>query len=97
MWNSNKNDMKELTKQKLIDFKMIWVTIAETMGREERNQEDKNNMYPLLYKIDNKDLLYSTGKSTQQFAITCMKKRVDIYFIYTTDPLCCTTETNTTL
>ena len=50
--------------------------------------------------VTNKDLLYSTGNSTQYSAMTYMrkesKKRVDIC-ICVTDCLCCTAETNTTL
>ena len=50
--------------------------------------------------VTNKDLLYSTGNSTQYSAMTYMrkesKKRVDIC-ICVTDCLCCTEETNTTL
>ena len=48
----------------------------------------------------NKDLLYSTGNSTQYFVMAYMgkesKKRVD-KCICITDSLCCTPETNTTL
>ena len=35
--------------------------------------------YYITNSISNKDLLYSTGKSTQQFVITYMKKRMAIY------------------
>ena len=47
--------------------------------------------------ITNKDLLYSTGNSTQYFVMAYMgKERVDIC-ICMTDSLCCTPETNATL
>ena len=61
-------------------------------------------MNTLLYikQITNKDLLYSTGNSTQYSVMTYMgtesKKKEWIYvYIYITDSLCCTPETNTTL
>ena len=58
--------------------------------------------YTLLYikEITNKDLLYSSGNSTQYSVMTFMgeesKKRQDIC-ICITDSLCCTPDTNTTL
>ena len=58
-------------------------------------------MYTLLYikQRTNKDLLHSTGSSTQFFAMTYMGKesvRVDMY-VCVTDPFYCTPETCTTL
>ena len=59
-------------------------------------------IYTLLYikQITNKDLLYSTGNSTQYSVMTYMgkesKKRVDICKCIT-DSLCSTEENNTTL
>ena len=56
-----------------------------------------------MYKIINKDLLYSPGKYTQYLVITCKGKELEkeylsIYLsIYITESLCCTPETNTTL
>ena len=52
----NKNETKELIKQKLIDFKtnlMVTTvkTIVETIGGG-KNWEGGNNIYTLLYKID---------------------------------------------
>ena len=64
------------------------------------------DVYILYIKlITNKDLLYSTGNSTQYSVMTCMGKEskkewiyVYIYiYIYKTDSFCCTAETNTTL
>ena len=46
--------------------------------------------------MSNKNLLHRTGKSTQQFVITNMGKRMCI-FICMTDSLRFTPETNTTL
>ena len=75
------------------------------------NQEFGINIYILLYvKRINKDLLYSTGNSTQYSAITYMRKKnlkrnaciyiytyIYIYmYIYIFEPLCYTPETNTT-
>ena len=75
------------------------VTMGETVERTEELGGLK--WYTLLYKIDDyENLLCSTGKSTQKFAITYTgKKNVgDIYICtHMTDSLCCTSETNTTL
>ena len=53
-----------------------------------------------IYKIDNKDLLYSIGNHTQYSVITYMRKesekRMNICE-YITESLCCTPETNTKL
>ena len=63
-----------------------------------------------IYKMEtNKDLLYSTGNSTQYYVMAymgegskkewiCVCVYIYIYiYIYITDSLCCTPETNTTL
>lgn len=52
----------------------------------------------LLYTkfVSDKDLLYSTGKSTQPSVITYMGKKMDLC-LGITDSLCGTPETNTTL
>ena len=66
------------------------------------NQELMMNIHTLLYikQITNKDLLYSTGNSTQYSIITNMekesKKKVNAC-ICIIDSLSCTAETNTTL
>ena len=66
------------------------------------NWEIGIDIYTLLYikEITNKDLLYSTGNSTQYSVMAYMgkesKKRMDIC-ICITDSLCCTPETNTAL
>ena len=65
------------------------------------NWEFGINIYTLLYmkQITNKDLLYSTVNYIQYLIITCngqeSDKRIHIY-IYITESLCCTPETNTT-
>ena len=66
------------------------------------NWEFGIDIYPLLYikLLTNKNLLYSTGNSTQYSVMTYIgieyKKRVDIC-ICITDSLRCTAETNITL
>ena len=66
------------------------------------NGETGIDMYTLLCikQRTNKDLLYSTGNSTQYSVMTYMgkasKNRVDIC-ICITDSLCCVAETDTTL
>ena len=69
-------------------------------------QEFGINIYTLLYVklINNKNLLYSTGNSTQYLVIPTMeknlKKNVFVYNTHThthiTESLCCTLETNMT-
>lgn len=54
----------------------------------EKNWEGGNNIYTLMYKIEHRKI-YS-------IVITCMGKRTDI-FIYMTDSLFSTPETNQTL
>ena len=65
------------------------------------NQEVRINIYTILYikQIINKDLLYTTGNCTQYSVRTYMGKESEKEQIYvcTTDSLCCTPETNTTL
>ena len=66
------------------------VTKGETW-RGEINQELGMNKHTLLYirQITNKDLLYSTGNSTQYSVITYIRKE--------SESLCGAPETNTTL
>ena len=77
------------------------------------NWEIRIHRYTLLYikQVTNKDLLYSTGNSTQYSVITYMGKEsekdciciyIHIYMymymhIHITDSLCCIAETNTAL
>ena len=57
----------------------------------------------VLYKINSKDLPYSTGNYIQYLVITCNgkeseKEYIYIYiyiYIYKTESLCCTPEANT--
>ena len=70
------------------------------------NSEFGIRIYTLLYmkQITNKDLLYSTGNSTQylvkEYLCVCVCVCVYIYthtYLYITESLCCILETNTTL
>ena len=69
-------------------------------GRGGINWKTGVDIYTLLYieQITNKDLLYSTGNSTQYSVMAYVgkesKKRVDIR-ICLTDSLCCIPETKT--
>ena len=72
------------------------------MGWGEINWKIGIHIYTLLYikQITNKDLLYSTGNSTQYSVMAYMeneseKEWIHVYVI--TDSLCYTPETNTTL
>ena len=73
-----------------------------TKGEREGNKlGDWDDISTLLYikQITNKNLLYSTGNSTQYSVMTYIrmesKKGVDIG-MYMTDSLCCIAETSTT-
>ena len=66
------------------------------------NWEIGIDIYTLLHikQITNKNLLYSTGNSTQYSVMTYMgkeSKKEWIICICITDSLCCRAETNTTL
>ena len=56
-------------------------TVGETWGGGRKNWKAGNNINTLLYiKLTaNKDLLYSTGRSTQQSVITYMGKKEQIH------------------
>ena len=58
------------------------------------------HIHTTVYKIDNKNLLYSTGNSTQYSVITYMEKESGERkgrYIRITESLCCTPEMNATL
>ena len=68
------------------------------------NWEIEINIYTLLSinQIANKDLLYSTGNSTQLSLMAYMgkeskQKKSGYKYMYITNSLCCTAESNTTL
>ena len=52
---------------------------------------------PYVRQMTNKDLLYSTGNSTQYSGITYMRKEPKKEWIYITESFCCTPENNTAL
>ena len=58
-----------------------------------------SNIHATLYEIDNEELLYSTGNSTQYSVMTYMGTESRKLWICTciTDSICCVSETNTTL
>ena len=60
------------------------------------NWEIGIDIYTLLCikQINSKDLLYSTGNYTQCLVITCKAKESEKEYIYITESLCCTPETN---
>ena len=69
---------KLCVRNRLKDFNTKFrVSRGETLGRE-LNEEVGINTHTLLYIkwISNKDLLYSTGKSTQYSIITYVGKRI---------------------
>ena len=89
-------------KNWLTDLKIkLMVTKGETW-EENTSQYTGIDIYTLLYinQITNKNLMYSTGNSTQYSVKIYVgkesEKKMDIY-IYITDSFCYTPETNTTL
>ena len=59
------------------------------------NQEFGIGRHTPIYKINNKDLQYSTGNYTQQIIINYNGKKG--YITCVSESLCCTSETDTTL
>ena len=90
-YSQNRNSLK--------DFKIkLMVTKGEKLGGGTK-WEVGTDIYMLLYVegISNKDLLYSTGKSTQHFAVTHVGKESEKECTCVTDSPCNTPETNSTL
>ena len=82
MWNLKRNDTNKLRKQSLIDLENK-LMVAE--GKGELGSLGKVG-YMLLYskQITNKDLLYSTGNSTQYYVAAWMRwglggERIKVY------------------
>ena len=79
----------------------------EEVGGDESGVWDQQIHTTNLYKVNNKDLLHSTGNYIRYIVIAynrreCKKEYMYIYtYIYThthiTESLCCTSETNITL
>ena len=93
--------MNLFTKQKQTPD--IEIKLMVTIGERSRgiNQAFRIKIYTLLYikQITNKELLYSTGNSTQYLVITyngreCKNKYI---YLYITESLYCIPEANTTL
>ena len=88
--------MNLFTKQKQT-YSLRKQTYGYQRGKVEGgiNQEVGINIYTLLYikQTINKDLLYSTGNSSQQSEITYMRKESEKEYICKS--LCCIPETNT--
>ena len=80
--------------------KVLFFSFSSRTWHVGRMKSKSSQSQSSIYKIDNRDLLYSTGNSTQYSVMAYTgkesKKRVDIC-ICITDSLCCTPETNKTL
>ena len=104
MWNLKKGTNEIMYKtEKELQMQKTNLWLPGGGGRRGwTNWEIGIDIYTLQYikQITNKDLLYSTGNSTQYSVMAYMgkdsRKRVNIC-ICITDSLCCTPETNTTL
>lgn len=110
---SNKNDTKELNQKRETDSKIVKPNIrlpkGKHWGRNKLGSWDWHNTSLYTKSISNKDLLHTTGKSTQYSLIAYMEKESEkeyiciyiyiyIYMhIYVTDSFYCIPETNTTL
>ena len=85
MWTLKNNDTNELIYKTEIDPQTqktnLWLPKGKGGGI---NQEFEINIYTLVYtkQIINKDLLYSTGNSTQYTVITYMGKESEKAQIY---------------
>ena len=77
----------------------LWLPKGKGRGEGQTNFEFGINRYRLLYmkQITNKDLLYSTGNYSQHPVKNHNGKEYKKEYIYITESLCCTPETNTTL
>ena len=86
MWNLKKNDTNELIYKTEIESQMqktnLWLPGGKHGGGI--NWEIGIDIYTLLYikQITNKDLLYSTGNSTQYSVMTYMGKESKKECIY---------------
>ena len=89
MWNLIflKNDTNELiyTTEAVLQISKtnLWLPKGKRWG-EEINQELEMNIHTLLYirQITNKDILYSTGNSTQYSEVTSKRKESKKEWIY---------------
>ena len=101
MWNLKRKDTNELIYKTEIDSQTQKTSLCLPKGKAGVgiNQEAGINIYTLLSikQITNEDLLYSTENYTQYLVITCMRKESEKEYIYKTESLCCTPETNMTL
>ena len=70
--------------------------VTKGESREAINQEFGSNIYT-LEQVNNKDLLYNTGNYTQYFVITYMGKNLKKIYVYITESLGCTPETNNSI
>ena len=91
--------MNLFTKQKQKIRCRIQTYSYQGLGGDKLGDEDE---YTLLYikQITKKDLLCSTGRSTQYSVMTYMgkeSKKHEYMYIYITDLLCCTPKINTTM
>ena len=70
--------------------------MLQFMGSQRIWHDRATEQRSLLYirQMTNKDLLYSTGNSTQYSGITYMRKEPKKEWIYITESFCCTPENN---
>ena len=87
------------TKQKELQMQKTNLWLLGVRGGGGINWEIGMDIYTLLYikETTSKDLLYSTGNSTQYSVMAFRGKESKKVYICITDSLCCTPETNTTL
>ena len=69
---------------------------GSTKGAKQDEPKETHTKTLYIKQIINKDLLYSTGNSTQYSEITYMGKEFEKEWIYRYDSLCYILETNTT-
>ena len=86
---------------KIVRDREAWHAAVHGIRKSQKglsNEQQHIYIHTHTYKVTNRDLLYSTGNSTQYFVMTYMgkesKKRVGTRV---TDSLWCTPQTNTAL
>ena len=74
MWNLKMIQMNLFIKQKQTQIQKTNLWLPKEKVEERINQDVGINMHITIYKIVNKDLLYSTGNATKYSVMTYMEK-----------------------
>ena len=91
-----KENMFKINSDTHTENKLIVTKGEGGKGRDKLGVWD-SQIYATVYKVDNKDLRYITGNYIQYLVINHNGKECEKEYIYKTEPLFCTPETNTML